>query len=446
MPDTMQLSRIGTHSAGSGTEQERPSRRKVLAATAALAGATMLPGAQAGAPPSPKLRRGGSIHTMMNWADLAPGSRNTFAWPPFSAPRFRTPAPFLRALARTGIDFIRITIDQGPFLQATGSRRAELDAILLRKCKLILDQGLDVIVDFHPVRQVAKYAPIEILRDINGQLFKHYTAMIAHAAGALRALDPARVALEPFNEPPYGYNFATAARWQNMMEIMHAAIRAKNPHIAVIWSGAKSADITGLFAVKPARFNDRNIFWSFHYYRPHHFTHQGVRTSYSHIAYYRYLSDLPYPAPLGNASLLQEIVEHNLMVDLSLTDIQRRAFLNQAMKTINGYMQSAFGPGDIRSDFDRVSDWADRNNIPPSRIFLGEFGVVRRSRGGNGPASRHRSAWLREVRLAAETRGFGWAIWDINQPQMGIVYKRDTDDFDLDMVRALGLRNPDTAG
>lgn len=92
------------------------------------------------------------------------------------------------------------------------------------------------------------------------------------------------------------------------MEIMHAAIRANNPDIAVIWSGAKSADFTGLFAVKPDRFPDDNIFWSFHYYSPHHFTHQGVRTSQANMLHYRYLSDIPYPANLGNASLLQEVV------------------------------------------------------------------------------------------------------------------------------------------
>lgn len=203
---------------GAGTDGDskpaNPGRRALLLAATAASSALLMPARATPRKPAPKLKRGGSIHTMMNWADLAPGSKDTFAWPPFSAPRFQTPPDFLRTLGRTGIDFIRITIDQGPFLQAQGARLAELDAILLRKCREILKAGRDVVVDFHPVNQVEAYTPVRIVQDIGGPLFNRYTAMIGRAARTLRALDPARVALEPFNEPPFGYNFFTAARWQ----------------------------------------------------------------------------------------------------------------------------------------------------------------------------------------------------------------------------------------
>lgn len=132
------------------------------------------------------------------------------------------------------------------------------------------------------------------------------------------------------------------------------------------------------------------------------------------------------------------------MIDSSLSSAKRTELLAKSTEAINEYMRLDFGPGNIRRDFDMASEWAARNRIPPSRIFLGEFGVVRRAPGGNGPASRHRNIWLREVRMAAEAHGFGWALWDINQPQMGIVHKRDTPDFDLGMIRALGLQNPAT--
>lgn len=229
---------------------------------------------------------------------------------------------------------------------------------------------------------------------------------------------------------------------------MHRAIRSSNPDIAVIWSGAKSADLSGLYSVQPERFADDNIFWTFHYYAPHPFTHQGVQTSQSNMLHYRYLSDIPYPANLGNAHLLQEILEHNLLIDQSLDAAGRARFQNKAMNVINAYMRTDFGPKNIRQDFDKVSEWANQNKIPAERIFLGEFGVARRAQGGNGPATRHRNIWLREVRLAAEVHGFGWAIWDINQPQMGIVHKRNTPDFDKGILAALGLTNPNsgTAG
>lgn len=419
-----------------------PDRRSVLAAMAAGLGAAILPASPAKATAGPKLRRGGSIHTMMNWADLEPGSKDRFAWPPFSARHFQTPPAFFKALRKTGIDFIRITIDQGPFLQATGMRRDELDRTLLRKCEEVLTHGLDVVVDFHPVNQVEKYTPVRILSSLHDQLFADYVTMIGRAARVLKSIDPSRVALEPFNEPLFGYDFATAARWQRMMETMHAAIRRENQNITVVWSGARSADITGLYATSPERFGDERIVWSFHYYAPHIFTHQGVLTSQENMLHFRYLSDIPYPANLGSASLLHEIVEHNLMIDTSLSRAQRTKMQRAAVEAVNTYMRGNFGPKNIREDFDRVSEWASTNNIPPQRILLGEFGVARRATGGNGPASRHRNIWMREVRMAAEAHGFGWAIWDINQPQMGVVYQRDTEIFDDGALHALGLRNP----
>ena len=430
------------HPGDSAQDLMCPHRRHVLGGLIAGLGATILPVRAARAASGPKLRRGGSIHTMMNWADLEPGSKDRFSWPPFSARQFQTPPAFLKLLKMTGIDFVRITIDQGPFLQASGARREELDRILLRKCEEVLTHGLDVVVDFHPVNQVDKYTPVRILSDIKGQLFKDYVAMIARAARVLKSIDPARVALEPFNEPPYGYDFATATRWQRQMEIMHAAIREQNRNITVIWSGAKSGDITALYNTKPEQFRDDNIVWSFHYYSPHLFTHQGVITSQENMRHFRYLSDIPFPAHLGGASLLHEIIEHNLMIDLSLSASQRVRMQRLAFAAVNQYMDEGFGPRNIRMDFDRVSEWAQRNKIPAHRILLGEFGVARRATGGNGPASRHRNIWLREVRLAAEAHEFGWAIWDINQPQMGIVYQRDTDKFDDGAIQALGLRNP----
>jgi endoglucanase len=435
---------LSSSSTSDGEKHAGMTRRRLLAGSAAVTGLALLPATAKPVAPAkvPRLRRGGSIHTMMNWADLEPGSKDRFVWPPFARPHFDTPASFLRQLAATGIDFVRMTLDQGPWLQARGARLQQLDNILLKKCRHILDSGLDVIVDFHPVNQVPQYAPVRIAADIDGQLFKEYAAIIGHVAGVLKTLDPQRVALEPFNEPPYGYNSRTAARWQAMMELMHGKIRAANPHIAIIWSGAKSGDSTGLLAVRPERFPDRNIIWTFHYYAPHIFTHQGVRTSQENMLYYRYLTDIPFPANAGSIVLTQQAIGHNVMIDTAFPPVQRKRMQLQAMEATRKFADSNFGPADIENEFDTVSQWAATNGIPADRILLGEFGVVRRSDVGNGPSGTHRNAWMRAVREAAEKRRFGWALWDINQPQMGIVYNRDTPVFDAGDLAALGLRDP----
>jgi len=419
-------------------------RRALLAGAAAFAGVALAPGPSVGAP-ALTLRRGGSIHTMMNWAELEPGSRDRFVWPPFATPKYQTPPQFFDALRATGVDFVRLTVDPGPFLAARGRQRAEIEAILLDRCRTFLDRDLRVIVDFHPTYQVEAYAPTRIVTDVKGQPFRDYANMIARAAGALAVLDPARVALEPFNEPPYGYDPQTAARWQTMIEIMHAGIRRANSDIPVIWSGARSGAIRALEDVRPERLGDDNVIWTFHYYSPLPFTHQGVRTSHFDIHHYRYLSELPFPASAGNATLLREIVHHNIMLDAQLEPGRRQEMRKRAFAIVDAHVKGGFGPENIRRDFATVLDWARSRNVAPARVLLGEFGVVRRPPGGAGPLNRHRLMWLREVREAAENHGFSWCLWDINQPQMGIVHRRDSASFDLPMLEALGLSDPASA-
>lgn len=429
--------------AGRSYAGARPLSRRLflLAGAAALAMPVSL-GISARAAGRLKLRRGGSIHTMMNWADLQPGSKSAFAWPPFSADHFQVPAEVMRLLRRTGLDFVRITVDPGPFLQAGPDQYADLERIVLAKCRQVLDADMSVVFDFHPVNQVPAFAPVHIVKSTDSDLFRRYVAMIARTARTLRKLDPSRVALEPFNEPPYGYSNETATRWQRMLEIMHKAVRAEHPGLPLVLSGAASGGILGLRNVDASRFSDPNIFWSFHYYDPHVFTHQGVRTSQTNMLYYRYLSDLSYPAEATDVPLALSAVENAVMADTSLPAILRPRMLDAARSAARTYLESGFGRANIATDFDKVARWAAKYAIPHERIFLGEFGVARRNPLGSGALSRHRYNWLRDIRVLAEKHGFGWGLWDLNQPEMGFMKSRNGSEVDSGMLRALGLEVP----
>ncbi|MFX9097170.1 hypothetical protein ABTN72_19120, partial [Acinetobacter baumannii] len=62
----------------------------------------------------------------------------------------------ITAVHASGFDFVRLTVDPGPFLQMTGERRDALDTILRTTIQRFRARQLSVIVNFHSNSQVAQ--------------------------------------------------------------------------------------------------------------------------------------------------------------------------------------------------------------------------------------------------------------------------------------------------
>src|SRR5271155_4217692 len=60
--------------------------------------------------------RGVAIHDAMNWATMRQGNK-LYAFPPFSDAKHALSQGELTIIRRAGFDFVRLTIDPGPFLQ-----------------------------------------------------------------------------------------------------------------------------------------------------------------------------------------------------------------------------------------------------------------------------------------------------------------------------------------
>ena len=108
--------------------------------------------------------------------------------------------------------------------------------------------------------------------------------------------------------------------------------------------------------------------------------------------------------------------------------------------------------------FDGVSDWATRHGIGAERIVMGEFGALKSTTdrqdtweappqsvtGGPyvaaGAADRVR--YLAHVRATAEDHGFGWAMWTLFNPGMGLIADDIRHRLDPDVLAALGLAVP----
>jgi len=410
-----------------------------------LAGSRYMDGTEAVARPlfGPGiLRRGGSIHTMMNWADLDPANPARYAWPPFAAQHFAVDPAMLRAFRQSGLDHIRMTVDPGPFLQATLEQLEQVNDVLLRRCRELIAADFNVIIDFHPTQQIARFAPERIVADQTSEQFHAYTNMLASVARAVKASGETRIILEMMNEPPYGYDAGSAARWQKMQSIFLAAVRKENATLPVILTGACGGGILGLQYIDGSAFDDPNIYWSFHYYDPHTFTHQGVVTSQSNMLYYRYLAGIAWPAAETHLQPTRDLIAARIDTDRAPPDPDRSKLKQQAFAAVDAYVKADYSEKSIQQDFSKVVAWAEKNNVPPDRIYVGEFGVMRDSSALSGARANYREAWMRAVRTAAERRGFAWSLWDINDTSMGLVEEKNRPALHEGTVHALGLTLP----
>jgi endoglucanase len=411
-------------------------RRRFLGASGA---ALLLPAARAKAA-AQAFRRGGAIHTMMNWGALEDGSSSRYLARPFEAPRNVFPAALVRDFARCGFDFIRLTLDAGPFMQLQGEDRDALEEKLLGNLRLFHDAGLSVIVDCHPVEQVEAYSTSAILDDLEGPLFMQYTAAVGRLSGLLGQVRSGAVMLELMNEPAQkDTSHRTQVQvWGAAQLALHDAARRAAPDLPLLLTGADYGGISGLTDLDPSPFAGSDTLFSYHYYMPLSFTHQGLDFGAPEAPASPHVVDLPYPYDALSPEEIIAAVEARIAAE-GLDAQARASALAGARGIIDGFLSDAWNREHVESDFSRVANWAADNGIAPERIIMGECGATRRDGRFTGADPVYRRRWLSDVTGAAAKRGFGWAVWEINGREFGIFADGDEDRVDPAIVQALGL-------
>ena len=193
--------------------------------------------------------------------------------------------------------------------------------------------------------------------------------------------------------------------------------------------------------LNPEPFAGSRVLYSFHYYEPHDFTHQGVKSTTPSAWPWRYISGLPYPAQSADPDRVWQKIQQNILSDPSITlPDQRRLALQQVRERVSSYIASGFNRRQIASDFDSVHAWAELHGIDPHAILLGEFGVTRTYGMYRASDPISQEAWMRDVRSEAELRGFRWALWALSgYGGMALVERDGGDRLDPVSLRALGL-------
>jgi hypothetical protein len=383
-----------------------------------------------GALAAARFSRGIAIAHTLGWAQVEPAPSTQFVFPPFRGSDRSLAYEELIELRSVGFDFVRLAVDPGPFLQFEGPRRDALDAIMLDHVRLILSSGLSVIVDFHPSDLNTRYTSQALTAGVHTDLFQSYLDLLGRTAALLATMEPGRVALEIMNEP-----VGRTRAWQPMLAAGYAAIRIRAPSLPIIVSGGEEGSAEGLMQIATRAFaDDAGVLFSFHFYDPYQFTHQGASWNAA-----RYLADVPYPA---NARPLEESVRatNEVIQGSRLSQTAMRDAYADALKQLVSYRRSGFSREAISRTFERVARWAQDHGVPTSRVLLGEFGVIRAERQRTGPGATERKNWFQDVREEAERRGFGWAVWVYRGSEGFSVVRSQSDTaMDAEILAALGL-------
>ena len=157
-------------------------------------------------------------------------------------------------------------------------------------------------------------------------------------------------------------------------------IRRIAPQHTILASGAHYDSVPDLIETQPLP--DANVIYTFHFYEPYQFTHQGAPWGSVEWNYYK---NIPYPAtPEQIATLEGSIPGDSARYQLYL------------------YGQSGWNAKGISERLAFAAFWGREHGVP---VICNEFGAFRDTA---PPDSRTR--YIHDVRTGMEQQGIGWAM------------------------------------
>jgi len=313
-----------------------------------------------------------------------------------------TTAEDIALVKSMGFDHVRLSVNPQPMMpnHRPDEIPAEYFGYLDAAVKMILDQGLAVVIDAHPEsdfkkRLVQDDSFVQEFADFWRALARHYSSW-----------DSERLFFEILNEP----EFSDRYRWYGVQSKLAAAIRDGAPKHTIIAAGARWSDDDELVFIEPLR--DSNVIYNFHFYDPHIFTHQGATWG---AYFWHWVKGLHYPSSPESAA----------KVAVAAPDaVDRLAIIR--------YGEDHWNAERIDAEITQVAEWAQQHGVP---VVCNEFGVFRQY-----AEPQDREAWIHDVRTALERHNMGWAMWDYSG-SFGVVTRKDGKAMPDDLtLRALGLK------
>ena len=315
-----------------------------------------------------------------------------------------TDAVDIALMAKLGFDNVRLSIDPTPLEQPPYNHEgfnADFLGRLDRAVDAMLANGLAVQIDIHPE------SPYKQQVKNSNEGVERFAMLWRRLAAHYASRDQAKIFFEIMNEPEVNDPY----RWAGIQAAAAAAIREVAPKNTLIATGPNYSGIADLLTQHPLP--DGNVIYTFHFYEPHEFTHQGASWGQP---WWIFTHGIPYPAT--ESSMAESVKQVPDMAD-------RFQF--------ERYWLDHWDAHRIRLQIDEAAAWGKTYKVP---LICNEFGAYRHV---TDPASRMN--WIHDVRTALEADTIGWTMWDY-RGGFGVVWKEDGQPAKVDdkVVEALGLK------
>jgi len=311
----------------------------------------------------------------------------------------------LNQIREMGLDYVRLGIDPTPMMRS-GVRTKESERVVAQLDKAIneiLAAGLSVDLVVFPNSDLKQ--KLQTQRGVDD-----FVVLWRFLAGHFARLDVEHVFLEILNEP----EVTDVYRWEGIQARIVRAIREVDGQHTIIATAGRWSSLEEFLQLEPV--DDNNTIYTFHFYEPYQFTHQGATWGSSEWLYYK---DIPYPTTYEAMKTILSGVPDGIA--------RYQLFL---------YANGGWNRGTVERKLAFAADWARDRHVP---VICNEFGAFRDTA---PPDSRAR--WITDVRLSLEQVGIGWAMWDYSG-NFGLL-SRDSSAghpvVDPAIVGALGLKMP----
>ena len=354
-------------------------------------------------------KRGVSMELWTAWPAESEWSKPEVLFP-FPEWRRNVTPEAIKALKTAGLDFVRLPIDPGVFISPqTKDLRERLFTEIETTVSDLKAAGLNVIVDLHTIPGGGGSRPGAIEAVLaNNESFAAYTEIAV--SFAKRFANAEGVALELINEPVIDCEGATPKRWPAMIGRLHKAARDVAPDLTLVVTGGCWGDAELLEDLPKSVIKDKNAIFSFHSYAPFLLTHQGATWAGDFIPL---VTGLPFPPDRYSEADLKSAVsavEANIRAKAPAHRVDGMiAYLGEEIAKIGSANKLKEA---IEKPFMLAAKFAKSHGIAADRMLLGEFGMINQEY--NNPTKMPadwRVDYLRQIRMLAEAKGFGWSIW-----------------------------------
>ena len=301
-----------------------------------------------------------------------------------------------------GADHVRLPVKMHSMTQ--GAPDFALDPLMLKYLDTAIDwaekHGLYIIIDNH------SYDPILPTRnDIDGILLKIWAQL------AQRYKDRSNYVVYEILNEPHGISDRL---WGKIQGAAIEAIRKVDTKHTVVVGGTDYNSLGKMTALP--KYDDPNFIYTFHFYDPHVFTHQGASWGSPSMVS---LAGVPFPFDRKRMPKTPKDLKGTWLED-----------------GLNQYESNSSFPA-LCATLDRAAAFSLKRNVP---VYCGEFGVYMIQ----SPAA-DRVKWYEFICTELDKRNIARTNWDyfggfglFNTPN-GRNFKSD---LNADIVRALGFKPP----